>query len=164
MAELELLPFDEYVAGLPRKVLSAGVLLRDEQGRVLLVEPSYKPYCDIPGGVVEPGEGPWETAQRELYEETGLERSLGRLLVVDHVPAENDGLPERIAFVFDGGPVEERDLAGMRLGAEIVSVSLHTAMDMRNKVKPVLAARITAAVTAVENGETTMCQQGRIIS
>lgn len=37
------------------ETLAAGVLLFDEQDRVLLVDPTYKPGWEFPGGVVEPG-------------------------------------------------------------------------------------------------------------
>ncbi|WP_310243158.1 NUDIX hydrolase [Promicromonospora iranensis] len=66
--------------------MSAGVLLYDDAGRVVLVEPSYKPTWDIPGGVVDAGESPWHAAARELSEELGIVRRHMRLLVVDHVP------------------------------------------------------------------------------
>lgn len=36
-----------------RKRVSADVLLRDEEGRVLLVKPTYKPGWDLPGGMAE---------------------------------------------------------------------------------------------------------------
>lgn len=36
----EALPVEEYVAGLACKRMAAGVLFRDNAGRVLLVEPS----------------------------------------------------------------------------------------------------------------------------
>jgi hypothetical protein len=39
--------------------MAAGILFRDDRGRVLLVEPSYKPNWEIPGGVVEADESPW---------------------------------------------------------------------------------------------------------
>src|SRR5690242_18439391 len=93
VAELDLLPYDQYISQLPSKRMSAGVILRDDHDRVLLVEPSYKPYWEIPGGVVEHDEAPWSTAVRELHEEIGLRRAHGRLLVVDHVSSESDTLP-----------------------------------------------------------------------
>lgn len=46
----EVLPVEQYVAELSRKQMAAGVLFRDVHGRVLLVEPSYKPNWEIPGG------------------------------------------------------------------------------------------------------------------
>lgn len=48
-----VLPVDQYVATLARKRMAAGVLFRDKADRVLLLEPSYKPNWEIPGGAVE---------------------------------------------------------------------------------------------------------------
>ena len=48
----------------------------DEEGRILLMERADEPVkgtWDIPGGAVEPYEGPVETAVRETREETGLD-------------------------------------------------------------------------------------------
>jgi ADP-ribose pyrophosphatase YjhB (NUDIX family) len=161
VAELDLLPYDEYVAQLPSKRMSAGVLIRDDRGRVLLVEPSYKDYWEIPGGVVEHGEAPWTTALRELHEEIGLHRPPGQLLVVDHVPPENDTLPERVAFIFDGGQVDETDLADLVLGSEIVSARLCSAEQFRIKVPPLLGDRLAAAIEAAQSGRTVLCEQGK---
>lgn len=44
------------------ETLAAGVLLFDEQDRVLLVDPTYKAGWEFPGGVVEPGEAPARAA------------------------------------------------------------------------------------------------------
>lgn len=163
MAELDLLPYDEYVAQLPRKGMSAGVLIRDEEGRVLLLEPSYKPYWDIPGGTVDAGESPWTTARREVREEIGHDRPAGRLLVVDHVPHIHGGLPERVAFVFDGGTISHDDLTDLVLGPEIVSAALYTVDDLRTMVKPALAERILAAIEAAASGITALCEHGKLI-
>jgi 8-oxo-dGTP pyrophosphatase MutT (NUDIX family) len=164
VAELDLLPYDEYVARLPRKVMSAGALIRDVQGRVLLLEPAYKAYWDIPGGTVDGDEAPWATAAREVSEEIGLDRPVGRLLVVDHVPHEDGGLPERVAFVFDGGNVSENDLAGLVLSPEIVNFALHPADALRAMVKSTLAERILAAIDAADSGITALCEHGKRVS
>src|SRR5438132_604987 len=89
--------------------MAAGVLFRDTANRILLVEPSYKPNWEIPGGAVEADESPWDAAGRELVEELGWRRSLGRLLVVDHVKP-HDSRPEGVVFVFDGGVLDESDV------------------------------------------------------
>ncbi|MFV2083087.1 NUDIX domain-containing protein [Micromonospora sp. LOL_021] len=74
---------DDYTATLPRKRMGSAVLLRDRDGRILLVEPTYKDYWELPGGVVEADESPYDAAVRELAEELGLAVTPGRLLVVD---------------------------------------------------------------------------------
>jgi 8-oxo-dGTP diphosphatase len=45
----------DYTATLPRKRMGAAVLLRDCDGRMMLVEPAYKNYWELPGGAVEAG-------------------------------------------------------------------------------------------------------------
>lgn len=40
------------------ETVASGVLLFDERERVLLVDPTYKPGWEFPGGIVEPGEAP----------------------------------------------------------------------------------------------------------
>ena len=59
----------------------ASALLRDAEGRVLLVRQfPDDDFWLLPGGGVEPGELCREAAVREVREETGLEVSCGRLL------------------------------------------------------------------------------------
>ncbi len=140
--------------------MAAGVLFRDRAGRVLLVEPSYKPNWEIPGGAVEADESPWAAATRELVEELGWDRPVGRLLVVDYVRPQ-DSRPEGVVFVFDGGVLDETDVVGMVFpDAEILSAGFHTVDEARDKVKPLLADRLTVALEAVAQGVTVLCEQG----
>jgi hypothetical protein len=41
-----------------RKRVSADILLRDQRDRILLVDPTYKPDWDLPGGMAEANEPP----------------------------------------------------------------------------------------------------------
>jgi 8-oxo-dGTP pyrophosphatase MutT (NUDIX family) len=159
-----VLPVEQYVAGLARKRMATGVLFRDAEGRVLLVEPSYKPNWEIPGGAVEADESPWATATRELAEELGWDRPLGRLLVVDYVRPQ-DSRPEGVVFVFDGGVLDETDVVGMVFpDAEVLSAGFYSLDQAAQRVKPLLADRLAAALEAVDQGVTVLCEQGRRIA
>lgn len=56
------------------------MLFTDALGRLLVVKPTYKPGWELPGGSVEDGESPGRAAVREIAEELGVERPVGRLL------------------------------------------------------------------------------------
>lgn len=95
---------DEYV--LPRIPASAGALLRDGDGRVLILRPTYKSGWTVPGGQIEEdGESPWEGCRREVAEETGLDVTSGRLACVDFLHPRA-GRPGGIRFLFDCGVVD----------------------------------------------------------
>lgn len=92
----------EFSAATPR--CAAGVLFVDDDGGVLLVKPRYKSGWDLPGGYVEPGESPRAAAIREVQEELGVSRPIGRLLVVDWAPHPSEG--DKLLFVFAGGDID----------------------------------------------------------
>jgi len=113
-------PVTEYV--LPRVPASAGALLHDGHGRILVLEPTYKSGWTVPGGQVEEdGESPWEACRREVREETGLVVTAGRLACVDFLHPR-PGRPGGMRFLFDCGvvPAAVRDTIVVQPG-EIAS-------------------------------------------
>jgi 8-oxo-dGTP pyrophosphatase MutT (NUDIX family) len=139
---------DDFTATLPRKRMGAGVLLSDSQGRVLLVEPTYKPDWEIPGGTVEAGESPYAAAVRELQEELGLTVSPGPLLVVDWVPPR-PGRTEGLMMVFAGGILTPEQTARIRLPAEeLRSWVWCTEQEAGERLSALLARRVAAALQA----------------
>ncbi|MFF7637659.1 NUDIX domain-containing protein [Kitasatospora sp. NPDC008050] len=96
--------------------VAAAVLLFDEDDRVLLVDPVYKPDWEFPGGVVERGEAPTLAAVREAAEELGLNLAPEalRLLAVDWEPRSG---PRRggMRLVYDGGHLTAGQRAALRL-------------------------------------------------
>jgi 8-oxo-dGTP diphosphatase len=98
----------------PRKRVAANVLFRDPSGRILLVDPTYKPHWDLPGGMAEANEPPREAARREIREELGFEPDLGVLLVVDWVPPHGPW-DDLLVFIFDGGVLDRHGQAAITL-------------------------------------------------
>ena len=106
-----------YLEQLPKKRMGAGVLVMDENGRILLVQPSYKPNWEIPGGVVEKGESPRACCQREVQEELGIQLKIGQLLIIDYSSA-TDAKTESLMFIFDGHQISPSTIKKIKLHPE----------------------------------------------
>src|ERR1700744_6266817 len=92
---------------LPAIPASAGALISDRRGRLLVLKPTYKSGWTIPGGVMEAdGETPWEACRGEGREECGLDVRSGRLVCVDF-RRPRPGRPGGMRFLFDCGVIEE---------------------------------------------------------
>jgi ADP-ribose pyrophosphatase YjhB (NUDIX family) len=68
----------------PRFAVTAGAIVTDSRGRVLLLKHRFRPGSGwgLPGGFIEHGEQPWEALRRELREEIGLEVEQLKLFTV----------------------------------------------------------------------------------
>ncbi|MFE5325100.1 NUDIX domain-containing protein [Embleya sp. NPDC056575] len=157
------LPPAEYYATLPRHIGSAGAILHASEDRILLVEPRYGDgHWEIPGGAMEHGEFPWDTARREVREELGLDLHPGRLLVVDWMPAQPDGRPALANHLFDGGPVTETEArARIRLaGDELANWRLARPAEWDILMAPHMARRLRACAAALADGTTAYLHQG----
>jgi ADP-ribose pyrophosphatase YjhB (NUDIX family) len=110
----------ESLRGVPRIPASAGALIFDEAGRLLILKPTYKAGWTIPGGQIEEtGESPWQACQRETLEECRLEIKRGRLACVDFLRPRS-GHPGGMRFLFDCGRFDDEQLAGIAIdGVEI---------------------------------------------
>jgi 8-oxo-dGTP diphosphatase len=85
-----------------RKRVIAHLLLTDDHSRVCILETTFKPDFELPGGIVEPGESPREAVRRESEEEVSLAVEVGALLVVDWL-APYLGWEDAVELIFDGG-------------------------------------------------------------
>ncbi|MDG4794978.1 NUDIX hydrolase [Micromonospora sp. WMMD1082] len=140
--------------------MGSGVLFRDGDGRVLLVEPVYKDYWELPGGAVDADESPYDAAVRELKEELGLSVAPGRLLVVDWVPPRT-GRTEGVMFVYDGGILDSTRTAEIDLPAdELRGWAWSTPAEAQQRLSPLLARRAAAAMEAVTDGITAYLENG----
>jgi ADP-ribose pyrophosphatase YjhB (NUDIX family) len=146
-----------YIASLPRILAGAAALFRDDEGRVLLVEPNYRKGWALPGGTVESdlGETPRQAARRETLEEIGLDLELGALLAVDWVPGE--ARPPIAAYVYDGGVLSESQFKAIRLQEEeLVSWRLVSREEVREYLFGALGHRVLAALDTLEAGTGTV--------
>lgn len=141
---------DDTVLEVPRIPASAGALVFDSSGRLLVLKPTYKRGWTIPGGQMQAdGETPWETCRRETKEETGLGVDAGRLVCVDFL-RPRPGKPGGVRFLFDCGALTDRALEAIELQEdEIAEYRLENAGTALELLSGPLRRRVRAAFGAV---------------
>jgi ADP-ribose pyrophosphatase YjhB (NUDIX family) len=103
-----------------RKRVAADALIRDEDGRLLLVHPTYKDGWDLPGGMAESNEAPEDAVRRELREEIGLTITGLRFLCVDWVEPHGPW-DDLLGFIFDAGVLSPAQAAQVKPSDEEIS-------------------------------------------
>jgi ADP-ribose pyrophosphatase YjhB (NUDIX family) len=151
-------PDDEPIPAIP---VSAGALIFDGKGRLLILKPTYKSGWTIPGGVMEAdGESPWQACKREVREECGLIVGTGRLACVDF-RRPRPGRPGGIRYLFDCGRLDDEALRGIELQPDEVSehrlVKPGKALTLlrgpiRRRVRAAFAAADTGCAVYLEDG------------
>lgn len=139
---------DETPHEIPRIPASAGALIFDAAGRLLVLKPTYKARWTIPGGQVESdGETPWEACRHEAREECGLTIDTGRLACVDFL-RPREGRPGGMRFLFDCGVRDPESLKRLEVQpgeiAEIRFVSVPEALEL---LSGPLRRRVRSAVS-----------------
>ena len=133
----------------PRIPASAGALIFDGAGRLLILKPTYKAGWTIPGGQVEAdGETPWEACRREAREESGVEIETARLAVCRLSPAR-EGRPGGVRFLFDCGVLDAEELRHVEVQAEeIAELGFVPVAEALELLSGPLRRRVRAAVSA----------------
>lgn len=148
-------------AFLPRKRAIGQMLIRDEAGRVLLCELTYKTDHDLPGGVVEVGESPREATAREVAEELGLDIEAGALVLTDWLPPWG-GWDDAVCLVFDGGvhdaAIVDRIVKQKR---EIKNARFATLDEAEQVCADFTFRRIRAALARLSGGGVAYTESGR---
>jgi ADP-ribose pyrophosphatase YjhB (NUDIX family) len=137
---------DERPWELPRIPASAGAMIFDGAGRLLILKPTYKEGWTVPGGQIEDsGESPWEACRRETLEECGLHLERGRLACVDFLRPRPDR-PDGARFLFDCGALPDERLAAIELdGAEIEEHRFATLEEAAGLLSGPVRRRVAAA-------------------
>lgn len=134
-----------------RKRVGADALVRDDRGRILLVDPKYKPDWDLPGGMAEANEPPHDAVRRELKEELDLDLPIGRMLCVDWV-SPHGPWDDSLMFIFDAGVVSSEQTAAIRLiDGELASFDFHGEAEARDRLRPYVWRRTAAALLALKS-------------
>jgi len=158
-----IVPADKYLATVPRKRMAAGALCRDQAGNILLVDPNYRDTLDTPGGVVEAEESPHAACRREVAEEVGLDRPVGRVLALDWVPAQ-PGRPEELVIIYDGGILSPAEIDAITVPADELDGFAFVPPDqVRSQVRPVVGRRIQACLQALATGSVAALEDGKPI-
>ena len=148
--------------GLPGIPASSGALIRDSRGRILVLKPTYKSGWTIPGGVMEAnGETPWEACQREVFEETGLRVSAGRLAAVDTRPAKARRAMG-LRFLFDCGVIADEQAASITLQpTELSDHAFLAPSEALARLRPAVSRRVAAVL---ETGGCRYLEDGRPVA
>ncbi|REK89680.1 NUDIX domain-containing protein [Streptomyces inhibens] len=135
------------------ETLAAGVLLFDDQDRVLLVDPTYKAGWEFPGGIVERGEAPAHAGVREVAEELGIELPRApRLLVLDWEAPKPPGFGG-LRLLYDGGTLTGDRISKLLLpGSELRDWRFVTEAEAEKMLPPVRWNRLRWALRAREQG------------
>jgi ADP-ribose pyrophosphatase YjhB (NUDIX family) len=74
--------FNDWLAKLPKKLVTSKAIIKSTKGNILLVMPNYEDVWHFPGGGLESGKEPVDGLARELKEELGItiDRSKLKLL------------------------------------------------------------------------------------
>jgi 8-oxo-dGTP pyrophosphatase MutT (NUDIX family)/transcriptional regulator with XRE-family HTH domain len=144
-----------------RKRVGADVILRDRVGRLLLVDPKYKPDWDLPGGMAEANEPPREAARREVKEELGLELAVGVVLCVDWV-SPHGPWDDSLMFIFDGGVLSEEEIGGLNLlDGELRAFRFCTEEEASKLLRHYVWRRVQTALKALRTGRARYVEDGR---
>ncbi|MDQ8702479.1 NUDIX domain-containing protein [Streptomyces sp. LHD-70] len=143
------------------ETLASGVLLFDERDRVLLVDPTYKPGWEFPGGIVESGEAPAVAGVREVAEETGIRLDrLPSLLLIDWEEAQPPGYGG-MRLLFDGGRLDSAATERVLLpGPELRDCRFVTEQEAASLLPPVRYERLRWALRARRQGRPLYLEAG----
>ena len=80
---------DERISHIPFIQTGSAIIIRNENGQILLQERTDRNKWGLPGGCQDLGEDLRDTAVREAYEETGIKLNPKKLILIDTLSGES---------------------------------------------------------------------------
>ena len=80
---------DERISHIPFIQTGAAIIIRNENGQILLQERTDRNMWGLPGGCQDLGEDLRNTAVREAYEETGIKLNQNKIELIDTLSGES---------------------------------------------------------------------------
>jgi len=74
-----------WIQTLAKRHTASGAFIFNDQNQLLILKPSYKDGWNLPGGVTDEFESPYQTVIRECKEETNLNIEIKDLVLVDYI-------------------------------------------------------------------------------
>jgi 8-oxo-dGTP diphosphatase len=134
----------------PKYTVGVVGLVRDNEGRVLLLRHTYRRRSPwgVPGGGLQPGETLEDCLRREIFEETGMRVEVKRLLSAG---AHTDR--KLVDMIFDCRPLPGESLAGFKPNAEIADARFFHPTDFPDGL-PESLRRLIRIATRQADGDT----------
>ncbi|MFF1839010.1 GNAT family N-acetyltransferase [Streptomyces sp. NPDC058231] len=147
-----LLPPEDYASSVPKSTGSAFVFFTNEHNRPVQLRATYSqahPW-QFPGGTMDHGERPWQTAQRECREETGLAVEGPPCLLASVFGLPGGDWPfSTTGCVFDGGRLTDDQIRSIVLDPdEHDAVRVLPLEEWKPLMPPQDFARLKAVMTA----------------
>jgi 8-oxo-dGTP diphosphatase len=141
----------------PKKRISAGAIIRNLAGELLIVRPTYRDGWLLPGGICEADESPATALRRELAEELSIAPEIQGLACVDYL-APTAGFGEAINFLFYCRPLTALDTDAIELDLKELSTYRFCTDDQASQLLvPSIAKRLTRiagrSTCYLENGD-----------
>jgi 8-oxo-dGTP pyrophosphatase MutT (NUDIX family) len=156
----KIMPSWSYLKSLPKKRMGAGVLLFDNQKRLLIVKPSYKPGWIIPGGVIEKNESPLAAVLRETEEEIGLRLKNIKFVGLDYISA-NQKEDENLQFIFFGGTLALPQINRIQLqDSELRAFKFTNITDAKKLLSPKISRRLPYCLDAIQKKSSVYLHDG----
>ncbi len=145
---------------LARKRNASGALFV-EDGKLLIVKPTYKDHWGIPGGIVDALESPRATCLRECREELGIEVELSHMAVIDWQDEPAAGAHDSFQIVFIGVPLTEAQKAAILLPEKELSEWRYVAIgEALGMLSDRVAPRVKVALDHAHLQAAVYCENG----